>query len=224
MATRWPLSRSETGSRRDLTQSRKSRAWRRNWSYSLPESVLDGLGPDGRGRSRGRPVRGRPADRVRPAEPGHDVLGRQIRVGRDDEPLPRDRQAPPGPEELQRRQAAPSPRAASRCDHVAVQPGYSNSASCVSGVSPLSCRRTGRPALVTAAGASAEEPVDDVERVLAEVGHLPAGVVPEPAEVIERPVRVVRPLRGRAEPQVPVEPRRRVAVGRACRSPGMTLR
>src|SRR5947199_343143 len=36
-----------------------------------------------------------------------------------------------------------------------------------------------------------EHPVDDVEVVRAEVGHLPAGVVPEPAEVVQAPVRVV---------------------------------
>ena len=38
VTTRWLLSRSEIGVRRDLTQSRKLRTWRRNWSYSSPES------------------------------------------------------------------------------------------------------------------------------------------------------------------------------------------
>src|SRR5262249_1140734 len=39
----------------------------------------------------------------------------------------------------------------------------------------------------------------------AEVGHLAAGVVPEPAEVVERAVRVVLVCRGRAEPGVPIQ-------------------
>ena len=37
VATRCALSRSEIGWRRDFTQSRKLRAWRRNWSNSSPE-------------------------------------------------------------------------------------------------------------------------------------------------------------------------------------------
>ena len=45
VATRCPLSRSEIGSRRDRTQSRKLRAWRRNWSNSSPERSSTTLGP-----------------------------------------------------------------------------------------------------------------------------------------------------------------------------------
>ena len=60
----------------------------------------------------------------------------------------------------------------------------------------------------------AEQPVDRVERVLAEVGHLSAGGVPEPAEMIDAAIGVVRPLRRRAEPQVPVEFGWRGPVGR----------
>ena len=57
-----------------------------------------------------------------------------------------------------------------------------------------------------------EEPVDDVERMLAEIGHLTAGRVPEPAEMIDAAIRVVWPLGGRAEPHIPVEFRRRIAI------------
>src|SRR6185312_5343806 len=41
----------------------------------------------------------------------------------------------------------------------------------------------------------AEIPVDDVEGVLAEVGHLSAGTVPEPAEMIDGAVEIVLPRR-----------------------------
>src|SRR6266478_3082578 len=58
-------------------------------------------------------------------------------------------------------------------------------------------------------------PIDDIERVLTQVRHLPARIVPEPAEVIEAAVRVVWPLRSRAEEHVPIELRRRWAVSRA---------
>ena len=51
--------------------------------------------------------------------------------------------------------AGAAPRLHSRCDHVAVQPGYSNRASCVSGVSPLSLSANRPPALATAVGAVA---------------------------------------------------------------------
>ena len=50
-----------------------------------------------------------------------------------------------------------------------------------------------------------ETPIDDIERVLAQIRHLPAGVVPEPAEVIQTAIGVIRPLGGRAEEHVPVE-------------------
>ena len=113
----------------------------------------------------------------------------------------------------------------SRCDQVAIQPGYSKIASCVSGVSPLSFKANRPPALATAAGRQrVQEPVHDVERVLPKVRHLPAGVIPEPAEMIERPVGVVRPLRGRAQPHVVVELRGRRLHPRGEPKPGMTLR
>ena len=58
------------------------------------------------------------------------------------------------------------------------------------------------------------DPVHDIERVLAQVGHLPARVIPEPAEVIDGAIRIVGPLRCRTQPQVVVQVRRRIAVRR----------
>ena len=39
----------------------------------------------------------------------------------------------------------------------------------------------------------AGDPVHDIERMLTKIGHLPAGIVPEPPEMVDRAVRVVRP-------------------------------
>ena len=224
VATRWPLSRSETGSRRDVTQSRKLRAWRRNWSYSSPESVLD-RPRSSIGAEPGRRVAAGPPTGCGAAEPGDGVLRGDLGVGRDDEALARDRQAPARPAELQPARRGLRPGCASRCDQRRSsrgtrtgRPGCRASRRC-----PAGANRP--PALVTAVGAvGAEEPVDDVERVLPEVRHLAAGVVPEPAEVVERPVRVVRPLRapGRAtgRSRAPGAGRRRAGEPK----PGMMLR
>ena len=62
------------------------------------------------------------------------------------------------------------------------------------------------------------DPVDRVERVLAEVGHLAAGVIPEPAEMVDGAVRIVRPLRRRAEPHFIIQFRRRISIGRIAKS------
>src|SRR5205085_12109208 len=48
----------------------------------------------------------------------------------------------------------------------------------------------------------------------AEIGQLPTRIVVEPAKAVEGPVLVVAHLRRRAEPGVPVDARRRLAVGR----------
>src|SRR5262249_13003527 len=64
----------------------------------------------------------------------------------------------------------------------------------------------------------AQNPVDDVERVHAPVGYLAAGVIPEPAEVVDSAVEIVAPLRSGAEPQVPIQFRRRVRVRRVAES------
>src|SRR5262245_24937999 len=64
-----------------------------------------------------------------------------------------------------------------------------------------------------AAVVHAEAPLGDVQVVGAEVGHLPAGVVPEEAEQVVDVLGVVRLLRRGAEPEVVVQLRRRVAVG-----------
>src|SRR5205823_3197107 len=59
----------------------------------------------------------------------------------------------------------------------------------------------------------AERPLNDVEIMSAEVGQLAAGIVGEPAELIETAIGVEWDLGGRAEPKVPVEAGRRVAIG-----------
>src|SRR5579883_2865979 len=51
----------------------------------------------------------------------------------------------------------------------------------------------------------AKHPVDNVEMVGTEVSHLPAGGVPEPAEVVQPAKRVVLAGRCRSEPHLPVE-------------------
>src|SRR5262249_58692343 len=66
----------------------------------------------------------------------------------------------------------------------------------------------------------AQRPVDLGQVVDAEVRHLAAGVVVEPPEAVERPVLVVRLLRGRPEPRVPVEVPGRFLVGRVADPPG----
>ena len=85
----------------------------------------------------------------------------------------------------------------------------------MSGVSPLS-KSANRPPVLDDSPRSLgiQIPVHDVERVLRQVGHLPARVVPEPSEMIDRPVGVVRSLGGRTEPEVVIEVRRRLAIGR----------
>src|SRR5262249_11125707 len=59
---------------------------------------------------------------------------------------------------------------------------------------------------------AAQHPVNDIERMMPEICHLSAGRVPEPAEVIDPALRVVRSHRGRAEEHGPVELLRRLAV------------
>src|SRR2546423_2746813 len=59
-----------------------------------------------------------------------------------------------------------------------------------------------------------ENPVDDVERVMTEVGHLAAAVIPEPTEMINTAIRIVRASGRGSEEHIPIEFGRRVAVGR----------
>jgi len=62
-------------------------------------------------------------------------------------------------------------------------------------LSQLSLRKKRPPALVTAVWAfGAGDPVNRVERMRAEIGHLSAGVIPEPAEVVESAIRIVGAL------------------------------
>ena len=78
--------------------------------------------------------------------------------------------------------------------------------SCVSGVSPLSSRARRPPNEQIRCGPfEAEIPLHDIDRVSAEVRHLPAGVVPEPSEMINPALRIERPFRRRTEPHVVVE-------------------
>ena len=157
--------------------------------------------------------RGRPADRVGTAEPGNHFVRGDLGVGRHDEALARDLQAPPRPAELEPRRRG---RAAAA---LPVRPRGGPAR-----VFEQSVLRVGRLAVVLQGEPSAgagdgrrgrgiQEPVHDVERVLPEVGHLPAGIIPEPPEVVDRPVGVVRPLGGGAEPHVVIKSRRRLAVG-----------
>ncbi len=57
-------------------------------------------------------------------------------------------------------------------------------------------------------------PLHDIDVVRAQVGHLAAGVIPEPAEMVKRAVRIVGPLGRRAEPHVVIEIVGRCRVGR----------
>src|ERR1043166_7444737 len=48
-------------------------------------------------------------------------------------------------------------------------------------------------------------PMNGIERMRSEIGHLAPGVVPEPAEVVEAAIRIVGALRRGTEPQIVVE-------------------
>src|SRR5688572_3639578 len=52
----------------------------------------------------------------------------------------------------------------------------------------------------------------------AEIGHLPAGVIPEPAEMVERAVWVVSPPRRRAEPHFVIQIGRRILIRRIAKA------
>src|ERR1035438_3864798 len=54
------------------------------------------------------------------------------------------------------------------------------------------------------------DPHDLVDQVGAEIGHLSARVIPEPAEMVQAAVRLIRPLGRRPEPHIVVEISRRV--------------
>src|SRR5688572_29216466 len=49
---------------------------------------------------------------------------------------------------------------------------------------------------------------------MAEIRHLAAAVIPEPAEMIKRAIRIIRAFRRRPEHHIPIEFGRRIAVGR----------
>ena len=76
-----------------------------------------------------------------PLNTGIGVLGVDLHVRIHFEAAAIDAQRALGAEELELPVAARRPALASRREYDAVKPGYSNSASCVSGVSPLSCER-----------------------------------------------------------------------------------
>ena len=57
-------------------------------------------------------------------------------------------------------------------------------------------------------------PMNDVERMLAQVGHLPAGVIPEPAEMVDGAVGIIGALGRGTEPEVVVEFARRRGIWR----------
>ena len=59
--------------------------------------------------------------------------------------------------------------------------------------------------------------MDDVQRVRREVRHLAAGVVPEPAEMIQRPAYSARRGAGPSQ-RCPNQCRRRIAVSRFAES------
>ena len=116
-----------------------------------------------RSRPRSRSVRGLGGPTVAsrsgpptgwPANVGTKLDGGTSAVGVDGEAAARDRERPLRAAELRGRAPAgcrATPRGATRWRS---SPGYSNSASCVSGVSPLSSRQNRPPELVTAVGPS----------------------------------------------------------------------
>src|SRR5438105_13775467 len=55
-------------------------------------------------------------------------------------------------------------------------------------------------------------PMARIQRMGPEIGHLSAGIIPKPAEMIERAVRIVGPLGSRAKPQIIIQIRWRSAV------------
>src|SRR3954467_12915151 len=58
----------------------------------------------------------------------------------------------------------------------------------------------------------AHDPVDEIERMLAQIRRLAAGVIPEPAEVVDRAVWIVRALRCWTEEEIVVEVRWRSSI------------
>src|SRR5690348_9896560 len=61
-------------------------------------------------------------------------------------------------------------------------------------------------------------PMDNVDFVRAKIRYLAARVVPEPAKVVQRAVRVVGTQRRRTQPHVVVKPRGRSRIGRRAKS------
>src|SRR5262249_20898942 len=59
-----------------------------------------------------------------------------------------------------------------------------------------------------------QRPLNHVQVMRTEVRELPAGVVPEPTKLVQTAVWIVRHPGRRAEPEVPVQSRRRVTVRR----------
>ena len=64
----------------------------------------------------------------------------------------------------------------------------------------------------------AQIPLHNVDIVRAQVGHLAAGVIPEPAEMVQRAMRIVGTLGRGAQPHVVIEIRRRRAIRRVAES------
>src|SRR5436305_107420 len=63
-----------------------------------------------------------------------------------------------------------------------------------------------------------EDPLNDVDLVSTEVRHLPARIVPEPPEMVQRAMRIVGPGGSRTEPHVVIEIARRNLVRRLAES------
>src|SRR5204862_1876381 len=61
---------------------------------------------------------------------------------------------------------------------------------------------------------SIQYPMHDVERVMSQVGHLTAGIIPEPTKMINASLGIVLPPRSRSEEHVPIEFGWRIAVRR----------
>src|SRR5207249_11624667 len=57
-------------------------------------------------------------------------------------------------------------------------------------------------------------PVDRIERMRPKIGHLTAGVIPKPSEVVKGSIGIVGALRGRTEPEVVVKVGGGILIGR----------
>src|ERR1051326_9315270 len=60
--------------------------------------------------------------------------------------------------------------------------------------------------------------MNQIQRMLAQVGHLSTGVVPEPAEMINATIGVVRPVGGGSEHHLPIQACGWVLVGWVAKS------